>query len=133
MHKDSLYPTRIKVKEMFSICLVSPQFSSVGCGHSRSCLRDPADCQPESDPHCFFLAFTTGEAGQSVMFELSGPAEGYVSFALSLDKWMVGIKMDDVEYLRNHISHNSKVDYTIYNNNIYTNGDILSHPSSISS
>ena len=26
------------------------------------------------------------------MFELSGPAEGYVSFALSLDKWMVGFK-----------------------------------------
>lgn len=23
------------------------------------------------------------------MVELSGPAEGYVSFALSLDKWMV--------------------------------------------
>jgi len=23
------------------------------------------------------------------MFELSGPADGYVSFALSLDKWMV--------------------------------------------
>lgn len=27
------------------------------------------------------------------MFELSGPAEGYVSFALSLDKWMVSFFM----------------------------------------
>lgn len=26
---------------------------------------------------------------QSVVFELSGPAEGYVSFALSWDTWMV--------------------------------------------
>ncbi|XP_026218519.1 putative ferric-chelate reductase 1 isoform X2 [Anabas testudineus] len=63
-------------------------FSSVGCGHSKSCLRDPVGCHPQSDPHCFFLSFTTDEAGRSVMFELSGPAEGYVSFALSLDKWM---------------------------------------------
>ncbi|XP_029002278.1 putative ferric-chelate reductase 1 isoform X2 [Betta splendens] len=63
-------------------------FSSAGCGHSRSCLRDPVGCEPESDPRCFFLSFAADEAGQSVMFELSGPAEGYVSFALSLDKWM---------------------------------------------
>lgn len=50
-------------------------------------------CHPELDPHCLFLSFTTDEAGQSVMFELSGPAEGYVSFALSLDKWMVSFNM----------------------------------------
>ena len=70
-------------------CFLPPQFSSLGCGHNKSCLRDPEGCDPESDPHCFFLSFTTDEAGQSVMFELSGPAEGYISFALSLDKWMV--------------------------------------------
>ncbi|KAM9337350.1 putative ferric-chelate reductase 1 [Symphorus nematophorus] len=67
---------------------LSSPFSSVGCGHSKSCLRDPPGCQPESDPHCFFLSFTTDRQGSNVMFELSGPAEGYVSFALSLDKWM---------------------------------------------
>ncbi|XP_040921469.1 putative ferric-chelate reductase 1 [Toxotes jaculatrix] len=67
---------------------LSAPFSSVGCGHSKSCLRDPVGCHPESDPHCFFLSFTTDEAGCSVMFELSGPAEGYMSMALSLDKWM---------------------------------------------
>ncbi|XP_071341666.1 putative ferric-chelate reductase 1 isoform X2 [Trachinotus anak] len=67
---------------------LSTPFSSVGCGHSKSCLRDPVGCRPQSDPHCFFLSFTTDEAGSSVMFELSGPAEGYMSFALSLDKWM---------------------------------------------
>ncbi|XP_058483953.1 putative ferric-chelate reductase 1 [Solea solea] len=65
-----------------------PLFTSVGCGHSKTCLRDPVGCHPDSDPHCFFLSLTTDEAGQSVMFELSGPAEGYVAAALSLDKWM---------------------------------------------
>ncbi|KAF3703414.1 putative ferric-chelate reductase 1 [Channa argus] len=67
---------------------LSAPFSSEGCSHGKSCLRDPVGCQPESDPHCFFLSFTTDEAGWSVMFELSGPAEGYISLALSLDKWM---------------------------------------------
>ncbi|XP_054478623.1 putative ferric-chelate reductase 1 isoform X2 [Anoplopoma fimbria] len=67
---------------------LSTPFSSMGCGHSRSCLRDPVGCQPEADPHCFFLSFITDQEGQSVTFELSGPAEGYLSFALSLDKWM---------------------------------------------
>ncbi|KAG8009294.1 Ferric-chelate reductase 1 [Nibea albiflora] len=67
---------------------LSTPFSSVGCSHNKSCLRDPAGCHPESDPHCFFLSFITDQEASSVIFELSGPAEGYVSFALSLDKWM---------------------------------------------
>uniref|UniRef100_A0A3Q1ERG9 Putative ferric-chelate reductase 1 n=1 Tax=Acanthochromis polyacanthus TaxID=80966 RepID=A0A3Q1ERG9_9TELE len=37
------------------------------------------------DPHCFFMSMSTEG---SVTFELSGPAEGYVSFALSWDTWM---------------------------------------------
>ncbi|XP_035853977.1 putative ferric-chelate reductase 1 isoform X1 [Sander lucioperca] len=67
---------------------LSTPFSSAGCGHSKSCLRDPVGCHPESDPHCFFLSFASDQEGSGVMFELSGPAEGYLSFALSLDKWM---------------------------------------------
>ncbi|XP_008297813.1 putative ferric-chelate reductase 1 isoform X2 [Stegastes partitus] len=67
---------------------LSAPFTSVGCGHSKSCLRDPVGCRPESDPDCFFLSFITDASGSSVMFELSGPADGYVSFALSLDRWM---------------------------------------------
>ncbi|KAA8580963.1 hypothetical protein FQN60_013921 [Etheostoma spectabile] len=67
---------------------LSTPFSSEGCGHSKSCLRDPLGCHPESDPHCLFLSFATDQEGSGVMFELSGPAEGYLSFALSLDKWM---------------------------------------------
>ncbi|KAF1372753.1 hypothetical protein PFLUV_G00251860 [Perca fluviatilis] len=67
---------------------LSTPFSSAGCGHSKSCLRDPVGCHPESDPRCFFLSFASDQEGSGVMFELSGPAEGYLSFALSLDKWM---------------------------------------------
>ncbi|TKS88092.1 putative ferric-chelate reductase 1 [Collichthys lucidus] len=67
---------------------LSTPFSSLGCSHNKSCLRDPAGCHPDSDPHCFFLSFITDQEESSVMFELSGPAEGYMSFALSLDKWM---------------------------------------------
>ncbi|XP_061094222.1 putative ferric-chelate reductase 1 isoform X2 [Conger conger] len=61
-------------------------FSSEGCGTRKSCLRDPVGCDPELEPICFFLSFTT--VGQSTLFELSGTADGYISFALSLDKWM---------------------------------------------
>uniref|UniRef100_A0A3Q2ZR86 Ferric-chelate reductase 1b n=1 Tax=Kryptolebias marmoratus TaxID=37003 RepID=A0A3Q2ZR86_KRYMA len=71
-----------------SCFLLAPQFSSVGCGVNKSCLRDPVDCDPRSDPHCFFLSFTPSESDESVMFEVSGPADGYLAFALSLDKWM---------------------------------------------
>lgn len=78
-------------------------FSSQGCGSAKSCVRDPVGCDPQTDSQCSFLSFETVDqsalyelsgpadgyvSGQSVLFELSGPAEGYVSFALSLDKWM---------------------------------------------
>ncbi|XP_070709371.1 putative ferric-chelate reductase 1 isoform X2 [Pempheris klunzingeri] len=79
--------TAVPAQTTSSTALSTP-FSSVGCGHTKSCLRDPVDCCPESDPKCFFLSFITDQEGRSVMFELSGPAEGYMSFALSLDKWM---------------------------------------------
>ncbi|XP_049322979.1 putative ferric-chelate reductase 1 [Astyanax mexicanus] len=66
---------------------VLPQpFSSDGCGQEKSCLLDPVHCNPATDTHCFFLSYRT--EGSSVQFELSGPAPGYVSFALSEDKWM---------------------------------------------
>uniref|UniRef100_A0A671P8R3 Putative ferric-chelate reductase 1 n=1 Tax=Sinocyclocheilus anshuiensis TaxID=1608454 RepID=A0A671P8R3_9TELE len=61
-------------------------FTSEGCGSKKSCLRDPDGCDPQNDIACHFLSFRA--LGSSVMFELSGPAEGYVSFALSQDKWM---------------------------------------------
>uniref|UniRef100_A0A8C1NIN8 Ferric-chelate reductase 1a n=1 Tax=Cyprinus carpio TaxID=7962 RepID=A0A8C1NIN8_CYPCA len=68
-------------------------FTSEGCGVSKSCLIDPVSCNPSVDTNCFFLSYSTLD--QTVSFELSGPAEGYVSFALSKDKWMG----DDDTYL----------------------------------
>ncbi|XP_051737663.1 putative ferric-chelate reductase 1 isoform X1 [Ctenopharyngodon idella] len=65
---------------------LSRSFTSEGCGIRKSCLRDPQGCDPQNDMACHFLSFRA--EGSSVMFELSGPADGYVSFALSLDKWM---------------------------------------------
>uniref|UniRef100_A0A3B4X6P2 Putative ferric-chelate reductase 1 n=1 Tax=Seriola lalandi dorsalis TaxID=1841481 RepID=A0A3B4X6P2_SERLL len=64
------------------------RFNSDGCGESKSCLLDPPGCDPQ-DSHCFFLSMTTDRPDKmSVTFELSGPAEGYVAFALSWDTWM---------------------------------------------
>lgn len=61
-------------------------FSSEGCGQSKTCLLDPPNCEPARDPHCFYLSATSQQ--RSVVFELSGPSEGYVAFALSRDAWM---------------------------------------------
>ncbi|KAG9351102.1 hypothetical protein JZ751_024992 [Albula glossodonta] len=66
--------------------LLPGPFSSSGCGVRKSCIQDPVGCDPKTDPLCFFLSFAT--EGQGVLFELSGPASGYISFALSFDKWM---------------------------------------------
>ncbi|XP_036939226.1 putative ferric-chelate reductase 1 isoform X1 [Acanthopagrus latus] len=64
-------------------------FTIAGCGQTKSCMSDPPGCDPTKDPHCFFLSMLTdGPDKTSVVFELSGPAEGYVSFALSWDRWM---------------------------------------------
>nr|XP_046265658.1 putative ferric-chelate reductase 1 [Scatophagus argus] len=63
--------------------------TSDGCGQSKSCLQDPPGCDPKEDPHCFFLSMSTeGPEKTSVIFEMSGTAEGYVAFALSWDTWM---------------------------------------------
>ncbi|XP_045908855.1 putative ferric-chelate reductase 1 isoform X2 [Micropterus dolomieu] len=80
--------TRPPVQTTTSSILPGP-FTSEGCGQSKSCLLAPPGCDPKEDPQCFFLSTTTeGPDKKSVMFELSGPAEGYVSFALSWDTWM---------------------------------------------
>ncbi|XP_075993287.1 putative ferric-chelate reductase 1 [Genypterus blacodes] len=64
-------------------------FTSEGCGRTKSCLQDPPGCDPK-DPRCLFLSTTTqgSDKRQGVMFELSGPADGYLALALSYDTWM---------------------------------------------
>ncbi|XP_072296616.1 putative ferric-chelate reductase 1 [Eucyclogobius newberryi] len=65
-------------------------FSLEGCGQSKSCLLDPPGCDPAHDANCFYLSASTQGPPEkrSVVFELSGPAEGYIAFALSWDTWM---------------------------------------------
>ncbi|XP_004635739.1 ferric-chelate reductase 1 [Octodon degus] len=61
-------------------------FSASDCGKKKFCVRSPFNCDPEKDHGCVFLSFTRDD--QSVMVEMSGPGEGYLSFALSRDRWM---------------------------------------------
>ncbi|RXN22194.1 ferric-chelate reductase 1 isoform X1 [Labeo rohita] len=78
--------TGVQTTQITTSSILSHSFTSEGCGSTKSCVRDPEGCDPQNNTACHFLSFRT--LGSSVMFELSGPAEGYVSFALSLDKWM---------------------------------------------
>uniref|UniRef100_G1QCR3 Ferric-chelate reductase 1 n=1 Tax=Myotis lucifugus TaxID=59463 RepID=G1QCR3_MYOLU len=62
------------------------EFSASGCGSKKFC-RSPSACDPEKEGTCLFLSFTRDD--QSVTVEMSGPSKGYLSFALSHDRWMV--------------------------------------------
>ncbi|XP_044074561.1 putative ferric-chelate reductase 1 isoform X2 [Siniperca chuatsi] len=87
-HPPHLDTTPPPVQTTTSSILPGP-FTAEGCGQSKSCLLVPPGCDPKDDPDCFFLSMTTeGPDKKSVIFELSGPAEGYVAFALSWDTWM---------------------------------------------
>uniref|UniRef100_A0A8C0XCM5 Ferric-chelate reductase 1 n=1 Tax=Castor canadensis TaxID=51338 RepID=A0A8C0XCM5_CASCN len=61
-------------------------FSASDCGNRKFCVRSPVNCDPEKEPACVFLSFTRED--QSVMVEMSGPSDGYLSFAFSHDRWM---------------------------------------------
>ncbi|XP_005388845.1 PREDICTED: ferric-chelate reductase 1 [Chinchilla lanigera] len=61
-------------------------FSASDCGKKKFCVRSPLNCDPEREHACVFLSFTRD--AQSVLVEMSGPGEGYLSFALSRDRWM---------------------------------------------
>uniref|UniRef100_A0A8D2AN73 Ferric-chelate reductase 1 n=1 Tax=Sciurus vulgaris TaxID=55149 RepID=A0A8D2AN73_SCIVU len=61
-------------------------FSASDCGNKKFCIRSPLNCDPEKEEACVFLSFT--RHAQSVMVEMSGPGEGYLSFAFSHDRWM---------------------------------------------
>ncbi|XP_072430686.1 ferric-chelate reductase 1-like isoform X3 [Chiloscyllium punctatum] len=65
---------------------LTKSFNVTECGSKKFCLRNPPRCDPEMDRLCFFLSFAMQNT--SVLFELSGPSNGYISFALSDDNWM---------------------------------------------
>ncbi|XP_009561816.1 ferric-chelate reductase 1 isoform X5 [Cuculus canorus] len=66
---------------------LSKPFNASGCGSLKFCIRSPSNCDPGS-ASCFFLSFQQEKS--SVFFEMSGPSEGYLAFALSHDQWMGG-------------------------------------------
>ncbi|XP_004385770.1 ferric-chelate reductase 1 isoform X1 [Trichechus manatus latirostris] len=68
-------------------------FSASACGNTKFCIRSPLNCDPEKERACVFLSFMRDD--RSVMVEMSGPSKGYLSFALSHDRWMG----DDDAYL----------------------------------
>ncbi|XP_006169082.1 ferric-chelate reductase 1 [Tupaia chinensis] len=72
-------------------------FNASGCGNKKFCIRSPLNCDPEQEHACVFLSFTRD--GHSVMVEMSGPSNGYLSFAFSHDRWMGD---DDDAYLCIH-------------------------------
>ncbi|XP_051021792.1 ferric-chelate reductase 1 [Acomys russatus] len=76
-----------------SVSHLTKPFSASECGNKKFCVRSPLNCDPEREPACVFLSFTRDN--QSVVVEMSAPSEGYVSFALSHDRWMG----DDDAYL----------------------------------
>lgn len=76
-----------------SVSHLTKPFSASECGNKKFCVRSPLNCDPENEPACVFLSFT--RENQSVMVEMSGPSDGYVSFAFSHDQWMG----DDDAYL----------------------------------
>ncbi|XP_012585512.1 PREDICTED: ferric-chelate reductase 1 [Condylura cristata] len=65
---------------------LTKSFSALDCGTKKFCIRSPSSCDPEKEHACVFLSFTPDD--QSVMVEMSGPSEGYLSFAFSHDRWM---------------------------------------------
>lgn len=76
-----------------SVFNLTKSFNASDCGKTKFCIRSPLSCDPEKDHDCFFLSFMRND--QSVMIEMSGPSEGYLSFAFSHDQWMG----DDDAYL----------------------------------
>ncbi|XP_072500194.1 ferric-chelate reductase 1-like isoform X2 [Notamacropus eugenii] len=65
-------------------------FSALDCGKKKFCIRNPVNCDPGNEYHCFFLSFE--RENHSVLIEMSGPNEGYLSFALSHDQWMATLE-----------------------------------------
>ncbi|KAM7054840.1 ferric-chelate reductase 1 isoform 4-T5 [Molossus nigricans] len=75
---------------------LTESFGASDCGSKKFCVRSPSACDPAKERACVFLSFTLDD--RSVRVEMSGPSKGYLSFALSHDRWMG----DDDAYLCIH-------------------------------
>ncbi|TSU75991.1 Ferric-chelate reductase 1 [Bagarius yarrelli] len=71
----------------------SSSISSTGCGSTKTCLRQPADCDPSTNSDCYFMSATPMSSGSEFKFEIFGRATGYVSIGFSDDTKMVGTEV----------------------------------------
>ncbi|XP_048207983.1 ferric-chelate reductase 1 isoform X2 [Perognathus longimembris pacificus] len=78
--------TTMPLSTSLPVSHLTKPFSTSGCGNKKFCVRSPLNCTPVDGPACVFLSFT--KLNHSVLVEMSGPSEGYLSFALSHDRWM---------------------------------------------
>uniref|UniRef100_A0A3Q2Q4H0 Putative ferric-chelate reductase 1 n=1 Tax=Fundulus heteroclitus TaxID=8078 RepID=A0A3Q2Q4H0_FUNHE len=63
--------------------------SSAGCGSSKVCFSQPADCDPAGGSQCRFMsARLLSPGGPAVRYEVTGAADGYVAFGFSDDQKM---------------------------------------------
>uniref|UniRef100_G3WM81 Ferric-chelate reductase 1 n=1 Tax=Sarcophilus harrisii TaxID=9305 RepID=G3WM81_SARHA len=82
--------TKVSSPTSSPITNLKKSFSALDCGEKKFCIRNPVNCDPENEYHCFFLSFE--RKNHSVLIEMSGPNEGYLSFALSHDQWMATLE-----------------------------------------
>ncbi|XP_059839969.1 putative ferric-chelate reductase 1 [Hypanus sabinus] len=61
--------------------------SSDGCGTTKFCFSNPSQCNPATDPNCYFMSSTPLD-NQGLRFEMTGKASGYISIGFSDDKTM---------------------------------------------
>ncbi|XP_055995105.1 ferric-chelate reductase 1 [Sorex fumeus] len=78
--------TRLPLSTSAPVSHLTESFNASDCGKKKFCIRSPLNCDPKKDHTCLFLSFTRDD--QSVKIEMSGPSEGYLSFAFSHDRWM---------------------------------------------
>ncbi|KAM4532285.1 putative ferric-chelate reductase 1 [Fundulus diaphanus] len=63
--------------------------SSAGCGSSKVCISQPADCDPAGGSQCRFMsAMLLSPGGPAVRYEVTGAADGYIAFGFSDDQKM---------------------------------------------
>ncbi|CAL8292121.1 unnamed protein product [Lota lota] len=63
---------------------------TAGCGVSKVCFSQPLNCDPAVDPTCHFMSASVSAPanGSEALFEMKGPAKGYLSFGFSQDQTM---------------------------------------------
>uniref|UniRef100_A0A4W6EYS6 Uncharacterized protein n=1 Tax=Lates calcarifer TaxID=8187 RepID=A0A4W6EYS6_LATCA len=63
--------------------------SSTGCGVTKVCFSQPANCDPAVRSDCYFMsAMMSSPTDRAIHFEMTGPSNGYIAFGFSDDQKM---------------------------------------------